>query len=55
MTWDEMVAWYNGLSEDDPDKHEFEAFVYMRLSYACSRKAEIARRPTTRHRSRRER
>lgn len=43
MTWDEMQAWYAGLAEDDPTRHEFEAFIYQRLSYACQRKAELLR------------
>lgn len=54
MTWDEMQAWYAGLADDDPARHEFEAFVYMRLSYACQRKAELLH-ATRRHRSRCER
>lgn len=54
MTWDDLPGWYAGLAEDDPIRHEFEAYVYMRVSYACQRKAELLR-ATTRHRSPRER
>lgn len=55
MTWDEMQTWYAGLAEDDPTRHEFEAFLYMRLSYACQRKAETLRASEARrsHRARR--
>lgn len=43
MTWAEMQVWFNGLAEDDPDRYEFTAFVYMTCARAAWRRADLCR------------
>jgi len=53
-TWNEMTTWYDGLAEDDPDRYEFTAFVYMTCARAAWRRADLCRASAAR-RSLRER
>jgi cell wall assembly regulator SMI1 len=53
----EMLTWHDGLSEDDPRKHEITAFVYMTCARAAWRKVDMLRaaeRRAEHRRSRRE-
>lgn len=42
-TYQEAMEWYDGLAEDDPVKHEFEAFVYNICARASWRQADLLR------------
>jgi hypothetical protein len=44
MTWEEMWSWIHSLPEDDPDKHEMLAYVWMTCARAAWRRAEFCRR-----------
>lgn len=44
---------YDALSDSDPDKHDFYAFVYMKLSQNASRRAAQLRDVAAGRRSRR--
>lgn len=39
----EALEWHAGLSEDDPDKHDMSAFIYMTCARAEWRKADLLR------------
>ena len=40
-TYAEAIDWYVGLADDDPVKHEFEAFVYTIAARAAWRHADL--------------
>jgi hypothetical protein len=42
-TYREALEWFDGLAEDDPVKHEFEAFVYTICARAAWRQADLLR------------
>lgn len=42
-TYREAIDWYDSLREDDPVKHEFEAFVYQIAARASWRHADLLR------------